>query len=476
MLLALLAIPLPPGPAHPAALVAGCALTLGVAGSAVFLPWKRLPRWTDALPPLVYLLAAALLREGEAAGASTYALLLLLPVAWLAAYGTRAQLAAAVAGVAAVTTLPILIWGAPDYPDGEWRRAFVLVAISGVFGFAGQRLMNEGRRQAAMTRLDAANIAAVLEATRELARSTTADSARTAICEAAKKVAGAALAMLYEPDPDGRELRVTGSFGSTSQSLLETARPFVGSSSGEVRSFSSVQPVFVADADDESTVSRELREAGARSCLFQPVVRDGRSIGVLMVAWKRRVPQPPDRLPSVLSLLAAEAAVAIERADLLARLEMVARTDDLTGLANRRAWDEQLPLELARAVREEWSVCVAMLDLDHFKDFNDKLGHQAGDRLLKASSAAWRTQLRATDTLTRYGGEEFAIVLPNCSLEDATELLERVRTATPAGQTASAGVAAWDGVEEPGILVSRADAALYQAKESGRDRVIVAAR
>jgi diguanylate cyclase (GGDEF)-like protein len=166
--------------------------------------------------------------------------------------------------------------------------------------------------------------------------------------------------------------------------------------------------------------------------------------------------------------------VAIERADLLLRLETVARTDDLTGLPNRRAWDEQLPLELARAGREDWPVCVAMLDLDHFKDFNDKLGHQAGDRLLKASAAAWRTQLRATDTLTRYGGEEFAIVLPNCSPEDATELLERVRTATPAGQTASAGVASWDGIENPAILISRADAALYEAKDAGRDRVVVA--
>src|SRR3954452_20849446 len=186
-----------------------------------------------------------------------------------------------------------------------------------------------------------------------------------------------------------------------------------------------------------------------------------------MVAWKRRVPRPPDRLPSVLSLLAAEAAVAIERADLLARLETVARTDDLTGLPNRRAWDEQLPLELARADREEWPVCVAMLDLDHFKEFNDKLGHQSGDRLLKASAAAWRAQLRATDTLTRYGGEEFAIVLPNCSLEGATRVLERARRATPAAQTASAGVAAWDGAEAPGMLVARADTALYEAKETG---------
>jgi diguanylate cyclase (GGDEF)-like protein len=115
-----------------------------------------------------------------------------------------------------------------------------------------------------------------------------------------------------------------------------------------------------------------------------------------------------------------------------------------------------------------------MLDLDHFKDFNDELGHQAGDRLLKASAAAWRAELRATDAITRYGGEEFAIVLPNCSLADATDLLERVRAATPAGQTASAGVAAWDGAEAPEAVVARADAALYAAKNAGRDRVVTA--
>ncbi|MFL5884799.1 MAG: GGDEF domain-containing protein, partial [Thermoleophilaceae bacterium] len=325
-----------------------------------------------------------------------------------------------------------------------------------------------------ITELDAANIAAVLEATRELARSTTADSARSAICEAAKKVTGGTLAMLYEPDADGRVLETTGSFGKVDNALREAPRPFVGASSGEVRAFSAAQPVFVPDVDDDGAVSDELRSAGARSCLFQPVVRDGQSIGVLLVAWGTPRRMLPERLPQVLGLLAAEAAVAIERADLLARLELVARTDDLTGLPNRRAWDEQLPLELARAGRGEWPVCVAMLDLDHFKEFNDKLGHQSGDRLLKASAAAWRTQLRATDTLTRYGGEEFAIVLPNCSLENATELLERVRGVTPAAQTASAGVATWDGVETPTVLVARADAALYEAKHAGRDRVVIA--
>jgi diguanylate cyclase (GGDEF)-like protein len=158
----------------------------------------------------------------------------------------------------------------------------------------------------------------------------------------------------------------------------------------------------------------------------------------------------------------------------MARLEAVARTDDLTGLANRRAWDEHLPRELARASREERAVCVAMLDFDRFKEFNDERGHQAGDRLLKEVAAAWREMLRPSDVLARYGGEEFSLLLPNCPLEQGLEVVERLRGRTIAEQTCSAGVAAWDGVEAPEILVSRADTALYEAKKAGRDQAIAA--
>jgi diguanylate cyclase (GGDEF)-like protein len=114
-----------------------------------------------------------------------------------------------------------------------------------------------------------------------------------------------------------------------------------------------------------------------------------------------------------------------------------------------------------------------MLDLDHFKAYNDEFGHQAGDRLLKQAAAAWNAQLRASDTLARYGGEEFALALPACPLEEALIVVERLRAVTPGGQTCSAGVVCWDGAEPPADLVGRADAALYEAKNAGRDRTIV---
>ena len=173
--------------------------------------------------------------------------------------------------------------------------------------------------------------------------------------------------------------------------------------------------------------------------------------------------------------MASESAeIARERAGLMATLAEVARTDDLTGLPNRRAWDEALDRELARAHREGSSLCIGLADLDRFKVYNDDHGHQAGDRLLKQLAASWGVELRATDTLARYGGEEFALALPGCELADANLLIERLRASTPAGQTCSVGLVIWDGSETAEALFERADKALYVAKRQGRDRIVIA--
>jgi diguanylate cyclase (GGDEF)-like protein len=155
-------------------------------------------------------------------------------------------------------------------------------------------------------------------------------------------------------------------------------------------------------------------------------------------------------------------------------LARIARTDALTGVPNRRAWDEQLGVELARAARTMAPVCIALLDLDHFKAFNDRQGHPAGDALLRAAASAWRAELRGIDVLARYGGEEFGLVLPGCTLEEGAAIVDRLRAMTPLGETSSAGVAAWDGLESGYTLVARADRALYAAKRAGRDRTVVA--
>lgn len=167
-------------------------------------------------------------------------------------------------------------------------------------------------------------------------------------------------------------------------------------------------------------------------------------------------------------------------AGLVSRIEQQAKvlaeqaaTDGLTGLPNRRAWDAALARETSRARRDAAPLAVALVDLDHFKQFNDTRGHLAGDELLRTAAKAWRNRLRPGDLLCRYGGEEFALLLPRCALEDAVDLVDELRRRTPGEQTLSAGVAAYEGLDEPQDVVARADAALYEAKRKGRDQVLV---
>jgi diguanylate cyclase (GGDEF)-like protein len=163
-----------------------------------------------------------------------------------------------------------------------------------------------------------------------------------------------------------------------------------------------------------------------------------------------------------------------QRELLAARLERTARTDALTGLPNRRAWDEELEREILHAGRTETPLCVALLDLDYFKQFNDMNGHPAGDSHLKEVASLWRTRLRSADLIARYGGEEFAVLLTATDAHQARQVIETLRDCVPREETVSAGVAEWDGAESGLELLSRADAALYRAKRKGRDRTVLA--
>jgi diguanylate cyclase (GGDEF)-like protein len=159
----------------------------------------------------------------------------------------------------------------------------------------------------------------------------------------------------------------------------------------------------------------------------------------------------------------------------LARLERLAVTDELTGLPNRRQWDEHLPRELGRSLRYDEPICVAMLDLDNFDEYTDAHGHQAGDRLLKEVCAAWRTAVRPYDLLARHGSEGFGLILHGCPLDEAVGILERMRSLTPAEASCSVGVAEWDRNEDPPHLVDRAEQALDDAKRGGRNQAVAAA-
>src|SRR3954451_1402539 len=162
------------------------------------------------------------------------------------------------------------------------------------------------------------------------------------------------------------------------------------------------------------------------------------------------------------------------RSSAIDRLQDIAQTDELTGLPNRRRWQEDLEREMARARRSRSCLCVGMVDLDGFKPFNDTHGHQAGDAVLRQTAEAWSEVLRATDLLGRYGGDEFLLLLPDCPVEEAVAVLNRLRTATPDDLTCSIGLTSSIGDEDSERVVGRADEALYDAKHHGRDSIVVA--
>jgi len=195
-------------------------------------------------------------------------------------------------------------------------------------------------------------------------------------------------------------------------------------------------------------------------------------------------PGDPARQTSLAVTVGEDIKLSLFNVRLREKLREQATRDPLTGLYNRRYLEESLERELHRTTREGVPLCVAMLDLDYLKQFNDTFGHEAGDRVLRELGRLLRDKLRKSDISCRFGGEEFVLVLPGSTLADARQRVEEMRLLVKGLQvrhddqilgrlTVSAGVA---GSPEHGStaaeLLHVADAALYSAKQAGRDRVV----
>lgn len=196
------------------------------------------------------------------------------------------------------------------------------------------------------------------------------------------------------------------------------------------------------------------------------------AVGLLLDAVLTRR-QLAERTTELLRLRAEIAELQQHTDDLVGRLRAEARTDPLTGLGNRRRWQEELPLAVERARRSGTGLAVALVDVDRLKQLNDTAGHRAGDDLLRAVARGFTSNLRTVDLACRIGGDEFATALPDTSADTAREALERLRSSLPSGATCSIGLALWDGHESAEDLVQRADDALYRAKADGRDRLVI---
>ena len=259
------------------------------------------------------------------------------------------------------------------------------------------------------------------------------------------------------------------------------------------------------ESRDPQLVPREAARPTALADAFSidaplvlvPLVTEGRLLGLLTVEVKAptgRAPRIRGRDIRILATLATEASLALDNARLHAELRDLSVTDALTGIYNHRYFQQRLQEELDRAVRrggeeQPEAVSLILMDIDFFKKVNDRFGHPSGDELLRAFARLSNRVVRSTDVICRYGGEEFAIILPGTTLAQATQVAERLREAIARsnftgtdsrylGQvTASFGVASFaQGLPSRSDLIQRADQALYEAKESGRNRVEVRER
>ncbi|MGA9858592.1 MAG: sensor domain-containing diguanylate cyclase [Solirubrobacteraceae bacterium] len=424
----------------------------------------RMVRFGQLPGCLTFLLAVAILR-GAAGITSGVAGLSMIPVFYAALAGSsRRQLCGVLVGVAAFYLVPILVIGPPAYPHSQYRAALLSVLMSSIVGLATQSLVSRIKSQAA----EAGRRERMLEQVGQVVHGLfDSRDPRREVCESARAISDATVAVLFESDE-------SGALTSTAMAGLDvppvTLRPLLGSPVQEAARTG--RPRLLTGDMTTATALPELWDAAGcpDSVLIQPLLKDGRVSGILVVGWPAELAVSGSRA-TVVALLAHEAAVAISRSDQLRRLTGMAQTDPLTGLPNRRAWDARL----ARAARNGEEFVAAMLDLDHFKRFNDTFGHPAGDRLLKETAAVWRDQLRVGDLLARLGGEEFGLLLFDCDLGAATEVTERLRRLVTGEQTCSVGLALRRDEEPCDDVLSRADQALYEAKAAGRDRACAAA-
>lgn len=234
---------------------------------------------------------------------------------------------------------------------------------------------------------------------------------------------------------------------------------------------------------DAVVFTPRTRLRGARSLLVLPLVRGDTVLGAITLA-SSRPHQYPGQLRDMLRVISHQVGVSVQNARMYRSMEERATTDGLTGLTNRRAFGERLDQLHALAERTGQKYAVILTDIDHFKSVNDTHGHPTGDAVLRHVACALNDKVGTKAQIFRYGGEEFAIILPMTELDAASSIAERIRrqfeskrltireTNQKIGQlTASFGVAQYRTGDDVEALLQRADAKLYDAKSSGRNRV-----
>jgi diguanylate cyclase (GGDEF)-like protein len=412
------------------------------------------------LPVVAADLAIALLRQAQGGTRSGYASLLVLPAVWVAFVAGRRGVAFVVATTALTLTAPIVVAGAPDYPVSAWRGAALLTIVTAVVGLVTERGAAEAKARAAEALRHARTLDRLLRTQTAIALSDPGlDDVMATVVEQALELTHADGAVVEVPEGDELVYRAVAGAAAPFAGLR---LPLAGSLSGLC--LAQIEPLVVVDAERDPRVNADAcHRVGARSLVVVPLVHAGEAAGVLKVYSAKRAAVGDDEA-RVLALLGNVIGTGLARAELHDTLAEHASTDALTGLANRRSWDDQLARALAHAARSSETASIAVCDVDLLKQVNDREGHAAGDALIQDVARCLQRGARAADLLARIGGDEFALLLPGADRDAAAEVLDRLTAELPRGRSISVGIAEWDGRETPAELLARADARMYKRK------------
>jgi diguanylate cyclase (GGDEF)-like protein len=287
-------------------------------------------------------------------------------------------------------------------------------------------------------------------------------------------------------DEAANELRVKAAVGPRAEAAHEACVAFGEGVSGKV--MREGRPLVVRDVKTAGQPPGPAeRKYKTGSFISYPLIVGSRRVGVLNVTDKASGAQYDDLDLNLLDMLAPQMALALDRAgwhQKATQFQILSITDALTGLLNRRYLEERLGEELERSKRHRFAMCFLMIDIDNFKEYNDRHGHQAGDAALQLTSQCLKSALRSADVASRYGGEEFSVLLPQTSTAEALVIAERIRhrvSSTPyphglnqpgGAVTVSIGISSFGpGQDNPESVIRAADEALYAAKSRGKNRV-----
>jgi diguanylate cyclase (GGDEF)-like protein len=417
--------------------------------------------WLVLLVPVGCDLLVAFLRQAQGGSNSGYAPLVFVPLVWTGLVLGRRGVLVLSACTALLFAVPILIVGPPLYPDNGWRGVVLWAVVALFIGLGADRVMRAEEQQTEVARTRARELDRLAETQNAIATSEfDLDDVLGTVVQEARRLTGADAAAVEMPDGDDLVYRAAS---GTAEAHVGLRLPIAAAISGlAVRTG---ETLVCDDSETDARVDLEAcRHVGARSLVVVPLLHDAHAAGVLKVYSRKPSAFTPEHV-RVLTLLADMIGSALARAELLDQLHQLALTDELTGLANRRSWYDHLEHALARARRSAAPLSVVVLDLNGFKQINDKQGHAAGDRLLRTVSACWSAVLRDSDVLGRIGGDEFAVILDQTDGETAARVAARIETSLPAAEVSVAtGIATWNGVEDVEGFLSRADAAMYEQK------------